>query len=67
MDCPSIHPSIHPFIHSFIHSFSVAQGWTERDVFGKVRYMNYNGCKRKFDIEAYVKKVDDMVAKVQKK
>lgn len=23
------------------------QGWQERPVFGKIRYMNYNGCKRK--------------------
>ena len=28
-------------------------GWKERDVFGKIRYMNYNGCKRKFDVGAY--------------
>ncbi|XP_060784352.1 deoxyribodipyrimidine photo-lyase-like [Neoarius graeffei] len=26
------------------------QGWSERPVFGKVRYMNYAGCKRKFDV-----------------
>ncbi|KAL7876661.1 hypothetical protein AOLI_G00116240 [Acnodon oligacanthus] len=26
------------------------QGWAERAVFGKVRYMNYAGCKRKFDV-----------------
>eukprot|EP00965_Chrysotila_dentata_P161841 5345032-Pleurochrysis_carterae.AAC.2 len=25
-------------------------GWTERAIFGKIRFMNYNGCKRKFDI-----------------
>lgn len=25
-------------------------GWTERAVFGKIRYMNYAGCKRKFDV-----------------
>lgn len=31
------------------------QGWRERDIFGKVRYMNYEGCKRKFDIESYIK------------
>lgn len=30
------------------------QGWAERDVFGKIRYMNYAGCKRKFDIKGYV-------------
>jgi len=28
----------------------------ERPVFGKVRYMNYNGCKRKFDVKEYIKK-----------
>ncbi len=28
--------------------------WTERDIFGKVRYMNARGLERKFDIGAYV-------------
>lgn len=28
--------------------------WTERDVFGKIRYMNYAGLKRKFDIQSYI-------------
>ena len=32
------------------------RAWTERPVFGKIRYMNYSGCKRKFDVEAYIKK-----------
>lgn len=32
------------------------QGWAERSVFGKIRYMNYAGCKRKLDIAAFVKK-----------
>lgn len=27
--------------------------WFEREIFGKIRYMNRNGAKRKFDIEAY--------------
>ncbi len=27
--------------------------WKERDIFGKVRYMNYQGLKRKFDIKSY--------------
>ena len=27
----------------------------EREVFGKIRYMNENGCRRKFDTAAYIK------------
>jgi deoxyribodipyrimidine photo-lyase len=29
--------------------------WNEREIFGTVRYMNYGGLKRKFDIVAYEK------------
>ena len=32
------------------------QGWRERPIFGKIRYMNYEGCKRKFDIAKYISK-----------
>ncbi|ESO88680.1 hypothetical protein LOTGIDRAFT_125833 [Lottia gigantea] len=32
------------------------QGWKERPIFGKIRYMNYQGCKRKFDVAAFVRK-----------
>ncbi|MCF8346481.1 MAG: deoxyribodipyrimidine photo-lyase [Bacteroidales bacterium] len=32
------------------------RAWTERPVFGKIRYMNYNGCKRKFDVKEYIRK-----------
>lgn len=28
--------------------------WTERSIFGKIRYMNEAGLKRKFDTEAYI-------------
>lgn len=28
------------------------QGWKERPVFGKIRYMNYNGCKRKYVVNS---------------
>ncbi|XP_016844206.1 deoxyribodipyrimidine photo-lyase isoform X3 [Nasonia vitripennis] len=38
------------------------QGWRERPVFGKIRYMNYKGCERKFDVQAFVMKYG---AKVQ--
>ena len=30
--------------------------WGERKVFGKIRYMSYNGCKSKFDVTAYIKR-----------
>jgi len=32
------------------------RAWAERPVYGKIRYMNRNGAKRKFDIEKYIKK-----------
>jgi len=32
--------------------------WFERPVFGKIRYMNANGLKRKFKIDRYVEKID---------
>ncbi|BDA41821.1 Deoxyribodipyrimidine photo-lyase [Coccomyxa sp. Obi] len=43
------------------------QGWGERPVFGKIRYMNAKGCQRKFDCKAYIKLIDDMMAKVKAK
>jgi deoxyribodipyrimidine photo-lyase len=30
------------------------RAWKERDIFGKIRFMNYDGCKRKFNINAYI-------------
>lgn len=30
------------------------RGWTEREILGKIRYMNFNGLKRKFDIQRYI-------------
>ena len=41
-------------------------GWTERPVFGKIRFMNYDGCKRKFNIANYVRKIADIVIKYKK-
>lgn len=32
--------------------------WTERPVFGMVRYMSYDGMKRKTDVDAYLKEID---------
>ncbi|HBA54194.1 MAG TPA: deoxyribodipyrimidine photolyase [Syntrophorhabdus aromaticivorans] len=31
------------------------RAWSERNVFGKVRYMSYNGLKSKFNASAYIK------------
>ena len=31
--------------------------WFERDIFGSVRYMNYNGISRKFNIKKYISRV----------
>jgi len=30
------------------------RAWTERKIFGKVRYMNLNGAYRKFDVDTFV-------------
>lgn len=38
-------------------------GWTERRVFGKIRFMNYAGCKRKFNIQRYIDAVDAACAR----
>jgi deoxyribodipyrimidine photo-lyase len=34
--------------------------WPERAIFGKVRHMNANGLKRKFDVEGYAKKIESI-------
>jgi deoxyribodipyrimidine photo-lyase len=39
------------------------RAWTERDIFGKLRYMNANGLKRKFDIESYVEQMNNLQKK----
>jgi len=36
------------------------QVWKEREIFGKVRYMNANGLRRKFKIERCVEKLEEM-------
>eukprot|EP00884_Botryococcus_braunii_P017486 jgi/Botrbrau1/4420/Bobra.0348s0010.1 len=43
------------------------QGWAERPIFGKIRYMNYAGCKRKFNVDAYVQKIRHMMKQVKAK
>jgi deoxyribodipyrimidine photo-lyase len=36
------------------------RGWPERRIFGKVRYMNDRGLERKFDMDAYVRAVNEL-------
>ncbi|KAF2298976.1 hypothetical protein GH714_029483 [Hevea brasiliensis] len=43
------------------------QGWKERQVFGKIRYMNYAGCKRKFDVDGYIAYVKRIVSEIKKR
>lgn len=43
------------------------QGWQERPIFGKIRYMNYAGCKRKFDVDGYVAYVKRIVGEIKKR
>ncbi|XP_074317772.1 deoxyribodipyrimidine photo-lyase [Silene latifolia] len=43
------------------------QGWKERPVFGKIRYMNYAGCKRKFDVDGYITYVKKLVGETKKR
>ena len=32
------------------------RAWSERPVFGKIRFMNDRGCRRKFDVDAYTRR-----------
>jgi len=34
--------------------------WARRPIFGNIRYMNDKGLKRKFDIDSYVKKIEEL-------
>jgi deoxyribodipyrimidine photo-lyase len=36
------------------------RAWQEREIFGKVRYMNAGGLERKFDMEKYLSKINDL-------
>ncbi|MFW5793933.1 MAG: deoxyribodipyrimidine photolyase [Bacillota bacterium] len=36
------------------------RAWFEREIFGKLRYMNSNGLKRKFNIDKYVEEMDSL-------
>ncbi len=32
------------------------RAWKEREIFGKIRYMSYEGSNRKFDVKSYIEK-----------
>ncbi|MDD4385217.1 MAG: deoxyribodipyrimidine photo-lyase [Bacteroidales bacterium] len=36
------------------------RAWNKRPIFGKIRFMNYNGCKRKFDIAGYMSRMKEL-------
>ena len=36
--------------------------WPERAIFGKTRYMTAQGLKRKFDMDAYIEKIDNLTS-----
>jgi deoxyribodipyrimidine photo-lyase len=38
------------------------RAWKERAIFGKVRFMSHQGASRKFDIDAYIRKVEYLAA-----
>ena len=33
------------------------RAWVERKIFGKIRFMNLNGAKRKFDVDTYINSI----------
>lgn len=36
------------------------RAWASRPVFGKIRYMSYDGCARKFDANRYIQQVNEL-------
>jgi deoxyribodipyrimidine photo-lyase len=34
--------------------------WPERKIFGKIRYMSYEGCRRKFDVDSYINRIREL-------
>ena len=41
------------------------QGWAERPVFGKIRFMSYNGCKHKFNVSAFAQRFTSLKRKAE--
>jgi deoxyribodipyrimidine photo-lyase len=36
------------------------RAWGKHKIYGKIRYMNYNGCKRKFDVDRYILSINQI-------
>ena len=36
------------------------RAWFERPLFGKIRYMSYNGCKSKFAVNSYIQRITEL-------
>ena len=36
------------------------RAWNQRNVFGKIRYMSYNGCRAKFNVSRYIEHVGSL-------
>ena len=51
--------------HDHLSCCKCMQGWKERPIFGKIRYMNYNGCKRKFKVQKYIDMVNEKVEELK--
>jgi deoxyribodipyrimidine photo-lyase len=43
------------------------RAWGERKIFGKLRFMSYNGCASKFDVKGYIATVRAMIVNIEKK
>ena len=41
------------------------RAWGERPIFGKIRYMSYQGCKSKFDVKKYIAYVQKLSYTIQ--
>ena len=54
-------------LNQYLHFSLAFQGWKERPIFGKIRYMNYAGCKRKFDVDGYIAYVKKLVGETKKR
>jgi deoxyribodipyrimidine photo-lyase len=37
------------------------RAWKERELFGKVRYMSYKGVSAKFNVKAYIQKIESSI------